>query len=482
MAGHWNEDLARLLPLTPEGADSAALNSAMKQFMAAWQAVPRSDSELDTAVADIAAALPLDLVEAHQAFDLFRQEATEESLNEFKEGFAGSKQQLLFGHVVGEVLKMPPVFAAMLSPTGGMVGPGGFSFHVKGGVLGYHGVAHDAGGYLCRRHQVAPGYEYVIVQGSQPCETSPLAGQVSGIAFWFKLLNLSWLSFLAVSDLSAAGPGPTADISDLLEPGPISLAEPSAADSALKDGVTLNPSELGFLQAIITREASAAGTDMAAEGLQSLHERGLVTGDEQQGYQVSDQLIMAAAVFLEPQLMLEAAPAGVAAEDQLLRLYRWGDFIVEQTIPAPDQIRLAGVRDVNHAQERLLMVLPLAESDLAELSLSLTEDEFETAVATAAAAEIEHGPAADAAGSEPAAPSAVNDLTAALDSGEIIGTLRVEQFDGRALVKSRSLQLIHGTQATWLVGRDSEDDDRVNIALATPSLFTRELSLSATES
>ncbi len=480
MAGHWNENLARLLPLTPEGSDSASLSSAMNQFLVAWQAVPRSEIDLDTAVAEIAAALPLDLGQAQQIFALFRQKATEESLNKFKETFVGSKQHLLFGHVIGEVINMPPVFAAMLSPTGGMVGPGGFSFHVKGGVLGYHGVAHDAGGYLCRKHHIDPGYEYVNVQVGQPCEASPLAGQVSGIAFWFKLLNLGWLNFLAVSDLAASGVGPAADISDLLEPGPLSLSGSSTTEQALTDGVMLNPSELRFLEALITREAKPDDAAIIAEGLQSLQERKLVTGDEEEGYAVSDQLIMATAVFLEPQLMLEASPAGIEESEQGLRLYRWGDFIVEQTTPAPGQIRLAGVRDVNHAQERLLMVMPLAESGLAEISLSLTEDEFETAVSTAAAFEVEPGLGLDAAGSDPDAPSAVNDLMAALDSGQVMGTLRVEQYDGRKLAKSQSLQLIQGTHAAWLVSRDSEQVDRVNVSLASPSIFSQELGLPST--
>ena len=469
----WNENLKRLLTFTPPGTGSDELSSAMTQFLQAWNASPPSDAALDAAVADIASALNMDIAEARLAFAHFLQEEDDESHTEFKSKFVGSKQQLLFGHVVGDVLNMSHVFAAMLSPTGGMVGPGGFSFHVKGGVLGYHGVAHDAGGYLCREHNEAPGYEYIIDDPGDPCEDSPLAGQITGIAFWFKLLHLGWLNFLASSDLSSLASAPEMDIDSFLQPGRLSTSEttPPAPDDT--DGIILNPAEVRFLQLLITRESDPADDQVFAQGLESLQRRDLVTGSEQEGFTVSDQLILATAVTLEPELILEAStPASSLALDDsepTLRFYKWGDYIVEQTTPSQNQLRLAGLRDATHAQERLQHILTLSETDLDAVSLSLTGAEFDTAVSTAALDSVD--PAA-------ADPVAISDLSAALSSGQLVGSLRIKQFEGRTLANTRNLKFIKGTRATWLISQETQQGDQVDISLTTPATLGQQLGLS----
>ena len=232
MSQPWNKNIERLLDLEPSGADSPELRAALNSFLAAWNADPQVPADLDAAVVEIANILNWDVNDARDAFTHFAAAATEESNNPFTNSFLASQEQLLFGEVVGEVLGIPGIFAALLSPTGGMVGPGGASIHIKGGVLGYHGVAHDAGGYLCRRHEIDPGYEYIREHGGPPCEDSPLAGQITGIAFWFKKLKLGWANLLAST---------------------------SAVDfsAAADDGFLLDRDEISFLQTMITRESVA---------------------------------------------------------------------------------------------------------------------------------------------------------------------------------------------------------------------------------
>jgi hypothetical protein len=478
MAELWNENLERLLDLAPDGADSDELSSALKSFLQAWNdGAP--DATLDAAVTDIAAAVNMDPGDARQAFDRFRQAAGDESHNDAKDGFVGSKQQLLFGHVVGGVLDIEPVFAALLSPTGGMVGPGGLAFHVKGGVLGFHGVSHDAGGYLCRKHGIDPGYEYVIDKIGLPCEDSPLEGQVSGIAFWFKLLRLGWLNFLADSVSLSASLASDQDIDSFLERGPVSISEITPSDLDEGDGVILNPAEVRLLQVLITRESDPPDADMVAQGLESLQQRELVTGNEQDGFDVMDELILAMAVALEPELILKASSAEVTeaagAGGQALRLYKWGDYIVEKTSPSQDHLRLAGLRDASEAQERLLQVMPLSESDLEAISLSLADT-----ISATTAGDIEPGPELETAlaRSRSAALEAVSDLTAALELGQVVRSIRIEQFAGRTLAKTRDLEFIQGAQATWLVSRDSQQADQVEISLTTPATIGQELGLS----
>ncbi len=106
--------------------------------------------------------------------------------------FLASRGQLMFGKVLGDAFGIHEVFAALLSPTGGLVGPGNWLIPgvVKAGHLApdnpvaLHGTVHDAAGYLLTFHGEGPGYNYrdskIEILGTE----SPLSGQVSGIAYW----------------------------------------------------------------------------------------------------------------------------------------------------------------------------------------------------------------------------------------------------------------------------------------------------------
>jgi hypothetical protein len=99
----------------------------------------------------------------------------------------GSNTQLRYGKVVGDAFGIDPVFGAMLNPTGGLVGPDNWSISGDDTAVGYHGVVHDAAGYLYNYHGVGPGYDYL---GRENRDTSsPLSGQREGIAHWRELVG-----------------------------------------------------------------------------------------------------------------------------------------------------------------------------------------------------------------------------------------------------------------------------------------------------
>jgi WXG100 family type VII secretion target len=95
----------------------------------------------------------------------------------------GSLTQMRYGSVVGEAFGIDPAFGAMLNPTGGLVGWGPLG--VPGGetAVGYHGIVHDAAGYMYTNHNAGPGYDYVGT-GGRGLPGSPLSGQANGIAYW----------------------------------------------------------------------------------------------------------------------------------------------------------------------------------------------------------------------------------------------------------------------------------------------------------
>jgi hypothetical protein len=74
-----------------------------------------------------------------------------------------------------------------------LVGPGAKSAHLKDSAIGYHGIAHDAAGYLKNFHKIGPGYQYRESPDWDPTKdfktSDPLAGQVSGIHWWSQQLK-----------------------------------------------------------------------------------------------------------------------------------------------------------------------------------------------------------------------------------------------------------------------------------------------------
>lgn len=99
--------------------------------------------------------------------------------------FMASRGQLLFGKVLGDAFDIHEVFAAMLSATGGLVGPGNSALQLDpDNPVSLHGTVHDAAGYLLNYHQDGPGYNYRESSLEILSSDNPLAGQHSGIAFW----------------------------------------------------------------------------------------------------------------------------------------------------------------------------------------------------------------------------------------------------------------------------------------------------------
>lgn len=105
--------------------------------------------------------------------------------------FMASRGQLMFGKVLGDAFGIHEVFASLLSPTGGLVGPGNKfagpidAFHLSAdNPIALHGTVHDAAGYMLNYHEEGPGYNYRDSWVEPFGTNNPLAGQISGIAYW----------------------------------------------------------------------------------------------------------------------------------------------------------------------------------------------------------------------------------------------------------------------------------------------------------
>lgn len=191
--------LRGMVGASPQGADTPALRSAMNEL-----ARNPTGPELDRALSSIAEARGRPIAEIraeHQRFlevraqaEQFRQARGLEEIpavnTTFHEDFMGTTPQMRFGQMVGDAFGIDPVFGAMLSPTGGMVGPGNLAFAPSNNsAIGYHGVAHDAAGYLYNYHGVGPGYDYLNREGLD--RGNPLTGQVTGTRYWTEIIHPS---------------------------------------------------------------------------------------------------------------------------------------------------------------------------------------------------------------------------------------------------------------------------------------------------
>jgi len=109
-----------------------------------------------------------------------------EALNEtLHSDFMGSTVQLRYGQVVGDQLGIDPVFGSLLNPTGGLVGAGNFpsAQFADESPISYHGVFHDAAGYLYNYHNIGPGYDYMGLEPNRD-QGHPFTGQETGIPYW----------------------------------------------------------------------------------------------------------------------------------------------------------------------------------------------------------------------------------------------------------------------------------------------------------
>ncbi len=172
-----------------QGADSAALHDAMNDL-----SQNPTGAKLDQTLQRIADLRGRPVADIRAEYDKYLQvkqqrDATNPNRPDdlaFHPSFMGSTSQLRYGKVVGDVFGVDPVFGAMLNPTGGLVGPDNKALDGDSTALGYHGVVHDAAGYLYNYHHEGPGYDYLGREGRDT--SSPLSGQREGIRYWRQTL------------------------------------------------------------------------------------------------------------------------------------------------------------------------------------------------------------------------------------------------------------------------------------------------------
>jgi WXG100 family type VII secretion target len=193
-----NDYMDAFVGIRIRGEDSSRLGSAMNALFD-----NPTGAELDRVLNEIAdiRGVPPDQIRAqYQSYLQLREQASaiarrkglefpEAVSDSFHGEFMGSTAQLRYGRVVGDAFGIDPVFGALLNPTGGMVGPGNFAFNPgDDDAVGYHGIFHDAAGYMHNFHDMGPGYDY-LGQESHRDAGNPLVGQQSGIRYWNEKLN-----------------------------------------------------------------------------------------------------------------------------------------------------------------------------------------------------------------------------------------------------------------------------------------------------
>ncbi len=178
--------------------------------------------------------------------------------------FLGGTTSLRFGTVVGDVLGVDPVFGALLSPAGGLIGPGMDAYEPgDNDAIGYHGVFHDAAGYLYNSHDnLGPGYDYL---DRSPLPTSwNYTGQITGVSWWVGThpgldVDASQLGLLAPESL---GPVPLS-LSESLSDG--GFEEVAGQVFVVREG--LNQLDDGISRLV---EGDASGFGVIGEGTKDL--------------------------------------------------------------------------------------------------------------------------------------------------------------------------------------------------------------------
>lgn len=172
-----------------QGENSSQLNNLMEKALGQMRTNGQIDGELLDTIADLRGQDRETFRQQYEKFEnLWRNAKNKGDIDLAQHGnFMGSTMSLRYGKVVGDVFGVDPVFGSLLNPTGGLVGPDSNSYQPSpNDAIGYHGVFHDAGGYLYNNHgQLGPGYDYLgrEVIFSNP-KGNPLSGQIGGISWW----------------------------------------------------------------------------------------------------------------------------------------------------------------------------------------------------------------------------------------------------------------------------------------------------------
>lgn len=184
--GEGNPDLKTLMREIAKGVSGSRRQEVMLDLALVVGTPPTAD-QLDT---DYGRFL---IVKKQQEANGKKKDDDAPDLDEDKHPeFMGSRSQLMFGKVLGDAFGIHEVFASLLSPTGGLVGPGNWLIPnvIDAGHLdpdnpvALHGCVHDAAGYLYTFHDEGPGYNYLDSDIELLGTDSPMSGQISGIAFW----------------------------------------------------------------------------------------------------------------------------------------------------------------------------------------------------------------------------------------------------------------------------------------------------------
>ncbi|NUQ65487.1 MAG: hypothetical protein HUU20_23715, partial [Pirellulales bacterium] len=180
-----------LLGSTFQGADTSALRDAMHELAANPRAAA---DELLARIASLRGRM-VDAIKTEYRRFLELLDVRDQAVADGKDAvealatkhstFMGTVYQLRYGKVVADLLGIDPVLGSLLNPTGGLIGAGNDKLLDSGEhPVSYHGIVHDAAGYLYNYHDLGPGYDYLRVERPVGQPGSPTAGQVSGILYW----------------------------------------------------------------------------------------------------------------------------------------------------------------------------------------------------------------------------------------------------------------------------------------------------------
>ncbi|MCL4868731.1 MAG: hypothetical protein KJ063_07180 [Anaerolineae bacterium] len=235
----------------------------------------------------------------------------------------------------------------------------------------------------------------------------------------------------------------------------------------MTDGIVLHRSEfLVLLDAMkvpgiigIDNEAllpkhQAEQQQLVQQGVRRLAQRGWLYG-ENGSYVLHGDLMMMASVVALPQIVFITVRETAETGGQLFCHYLTNQYIVEQTLPAPEQYRLATLPDLPTLWQRLYHILPLPETNEGVPGFSLSEADFglfyEQVKARDAAAINQHLTTHQVAASSRTA------LIQTLETAQVWGTTAILAVKGTQVTDARNLALFSNEQQVWQMAQPYPD-------------------------
>jgi hypothetical protein len=231
---------------------------------------------------------------------------------------------------------------------------------------------------------------------------------------------------------------------------------------------------VGFKSEDLFPERAEDHQALLDQGVADLQKRGLLEVRDDGVRAIDELLLQVIAVVTQPQIAMITTRDTPGVGSQLFLHYQNGPYVVEQTLPEPEQHRLATIPSILALFERLLTIFPIKEQNAAKpISFRLPQDVFlqvkelaEKSYADKATALMTQHDVND---------ESISILLDTLARPKFGGTVAMLRCEDQQIMDGRNPAIVQGERAALLIIPVVTDPPKVDITQVNAAMFKEQL-------